>query len=44
VEGQGIFKEPFLDFAILFGTANVAGAGWVVPEARRISSTSFPAS
>src|SRR5438094_2606332 len=26
------FKEPFLDFAILFGTANVAGAGWVVPE------------
>ena len=27
-----VFKEPFLDFAILFGTANVAGAGWVVPE------------
>src|SRR3989449_5378283 len=27
-----LFKEPFLDFAILFGTANVAGAGWVVPE------------
>ncbi|PYO51545.1 MAG: ABC transporter substrate-binding protein, partial [Candidatus Rokuibacteriota bacterium] len=26
------FKEPFLDFAILFGTANVAGPGWVVPE------------
>src|SRR5206468_8434535 len=26
------FKEPFLDFAILLGTANVAGAGWVVPE------------
>ena len=26
------FKEPFLDFATLFGTANVAGAGWVVPE------------
>src|SRR4030095_6005681 len=24
-----IFKEPFLDFAILFGTANVAGPGWV---------------
>jgi peptide/nickel transport system substrate-binding protein len=24
-----VFKEPFLDFAILFGTANVAGrAGW----------------
>src|SRR5262245_34028582 len=27
-----LFKEPFLDFAILFGTSNVAGAGWVVPE------------
>src|SRR5215813_11154364 len=27
-----LFKEPFLDFAILFGTANVAGPGWVVPE------------
>jgi ABC-type transport system substrate-binding protein len=27
-----VFKEPFLDFAILFGTANVAGASWVVPE------------
>src|SRR5437879_6451222 len=27
-----IFKEPFLDFAILFGTANVAGPAWVVPE------------
>src|SRR5262245_53527874 len=27
-----VFKEPFLDFAILFGTANVAGAAWVVPE------------
>ncbi len=26
------FKEPFLDFLILFGTANVAGPGWVVPE------------
>src|SRR5262249_20163908 len=25
------FKEPFLDFPILFGTANVCGAGWVVP-------------
>src|SRR2546428_5090804 len=27
-----LFKEPFLDFAILFGTANVAAADWVVPE------------
>src|SRR6516165_9088098 len=27
-----VFKEPFLDFAILLGTANVDGAGWVVPE------------
>src|SRR5881409_886714 len=27
-----LFKEPFLDFAILFGTANVTGAAWVVPE------------
>jgi len=27
-----LFKEPFLDFAVLFGTANVAGPGWVVPE------------
>src|SRR6185503_16273131 len=27
-----VFKEPFLDFPILFGTANVAGAAWVVPE------------
>jgi peptide/nickel transport system substrate-binding protein len=26
------FKEPFLDFMILFGTANVAAPGWVVPE------------
>jgi len=25
------FKEPFLDFPILFGTGNVCGAGWVVP-------------
>jgi ABC-type transport system substrate-binding protein len=25
------FKQPFLDFPILFGTANVCGAGWVVP-------------
>jgi peptide/nickel transport system substrate-binding protein len=25
------FKEPFLDFPILMGTANVCGAGWVVP-------------
>src|SRR5690349_11326765 len=27
-----VFKEPFLDFIILFGSANVAGPGWVVPE------------
>src|SRR5262245_28341191 len=27
-----VFKEPLLDFAILFGTANVAGPGWIVPE------------
>src|SRR5262249_62390649 len=27
-----VFKEPFLDFAILFGTANVDGAAWIVPE------------
>jgi peptide/nickel transport system substrate-binding protein len=27
-----VFKEPFLDFPFLFGTANVAGAAWVVPE------------
>ena len=25
------FKEPFLDFPIMMGTANVCGAGWVVP-------------
>jgi peptide/nickel transport system substrate-binding protein len=25
------FKEPFLDFPQLLGTANVCGAGWVVP-------------
>ena len=25
------FKEPFLDFPLIFGTANVSGAGWVVP-------------
>jgi peptide/nickel transport system substrate-binding protein len=25
------FKEPFLDFPILLGTANVTGAGWIVP-------------
>jgi ABC-type transport system substrate-binding protein len=25
------FKEPFLDFPILFGTGNVCGAGWPVP-------------
>src|SRR5499427_3152923 len=27
-----VFKEPFLDFAVLFGTANVDGAAWIVPE------------
>jgi len=26
------FTEPFLDFPILLGTANVCGAGWVVPQ------------
>src|SRR6185312_5719157 len=26
------FKEPFLDFPILFGTGNVCGAGWPVPQ------------
>jgi ABC-type transport system substrate-binding protein len=26
------FKEPFLDFAILFGTSNVSSPGWIVPE------------
>src|ERR1700675_1447410 len=26
------FKEPFLDFLILFGTSNVAAPGWIVPE------------
>lgn len=26
-----VFKEPFLDFLLIFGTANVSGAGWVVP-------------
>ena len=25
------FKEPFLDFPILLGTANVCGAGWILP-------------
>ena len=25
------FQRPFLDFPILLGTANVCGAGWVVP-------------
>jgi peptide/nickel transport system substrate-binding protein len=25
------FKEPFLDFLLLFGSGNVSGAGWVVP-------------
>ncbi len=38
-----LFKEPFLDFAILFGTANVAGAGWVVPEKyyRQVGADAF---
>ena len=26
-----VFKQPFLDFPRLIGTANVSGAGWVVP-------------
>ncbi len=25
------FKQPFLDFPVLFGTGNVCGAGWPVP-------------
>jgi peptide/nickel transport system substrate-binding protein len=25
------FKEPFLDFILLFGSGNVCGAGWTVP-------------
>lgn len=25
------FKEPFLDFPLIFGTANVSGAGWIIP-------------
>jgi peptide/nickel transport system substrate-binding protein len=25
------FKEPFLDFPLIFGSANVGGAGWIVP-------------
>jgi len=25
------FKEPFLDFPMIFGTSNVSGAGWIVP-------------
>ena len=25
------FKEPFLDFLLLFGSSNVTGAAWVVP-------------
>jgi peptide/nickel transport system substrate-binding protein len=25
------FKEPFLDFPLLFGTSNVTGAAWIVP-------------
>src|SRR5262245_48882130 len=38
-----VFKEPFLDFAILFGTANVAGPGWVVPEKyyKQVSADGF---
>src|SRR5260370_1868783 len=34
VDGSAVrfhFKEPFLDFPILLGTANVCGAGWIVP-------------
>src|SRR4030095_15285159 len=27
-----VFKEPFLDFPFVFGTANVAGPAWIVPE------------
>jgi len=26
------FNDPFFDFPILLGTANVCGAGWVVPQ------------
>ena len=26
-----LFKDPFLDFPLIFGTANVSGAGWIVP-------------
>ena len=25
------FKEPFLDFLLLYGSGNVTGAGWIVP-------------
>jgi peptide/nickel transport system substrate-binding protein len=25
------FKQPFLDFPLIFGSANVGGAGWIVP-------------
>jgi len=25
------FNKPFLDFPLIFGTANVSGAGWIVP-------------
>jgi len=25
------FREPYLDFPVLLGTANVCGAGWIVP-------------
>jgi ABC-type transport system substrate-binding protein len=35
-----VFKEPFLDFAILFGTANVAGPAWWSP--RSTTSRSEP--
>ena len=28
------FKQPLLDFPILFGTANVCGAGWPGAQAR----------
>jgi ABC-type transport system substrate-binding protein len=26
-----VFKGPFLDFPLIYGTANVSGAGWIVP-------------
>jgi peptide/nickel transport system substrate-binding protein len=34
VDGRTVrfhFKEPFLDFLILYGTSNVSGAAWIVP-------------